>query len=484
MKFWQKAFLGILIVFIFSINVCLYLTSSYSFSLNMKRDTDRALGEYQLILNGVSETMDSLYYRDQALPTPSSTESLMRSYADYYKLQNVYFELKKSKQILFTNIPSQAKSDINTEGQTQSSNNTYTVKVLPSNGIHYLYITGNIGGLYSDYTLTYVRDLSELYNAHSQLTRYLITISTLVEIILTLVLLLILRKLTHPIRTMQKATKKIAGGVYDERIWIPGKDEFHDLAVNFNLMASSIQEKINELDKNAQDKQRLIDNLAHELRTPLTAIRGYAEYLQNAHTNEAKRLKAADYIISEIDRLKNLAFKLLDLALIRNSKLELQEIVPLELLKQVKLASELTLKEKGQKLVLYSTLDKLKGDSVLLQSLLINLVNNAAKASADHSTIELSAYFDSFPILEVKDSGCGMNEEQTALVCEPFYRVDKARSRSSGGVGLGLALCREITQMHGGELRIISSPGKGTKVQIVFTTSLQPSENSLILTEI
>ncbi|MHB8077501.1 sensor histidine kinase [Desulfosporosinus fructosivorans] len=476
MKFWQKTFLGILVVFIFAINICLYLTSNYSFSLNMKSETDRSLGEYQFITNGIYATMDSIYYREHAQPTPSSIQSLMRSYADYYKQQNVFFELKQSNQRLFTNIPSRAKFD-SSGGLTK---NTYTIKVLNSDGVHFLYIVGSLGGQYNDYTLTYVRNLSELYNNHSQLTRYLISISALVEIILTLVLLLLLKRLTLPIRIMQKATHKIAGGVYDERIYIPGKDEFHELAENFNQMTSSIQEKINELDKNAQDKQRLIDNLAHELRTPLTAIRGYAEYLQSAKTTEPNRIKAADYIISEIDRMKNLAFKLLDLALVRNSKLDLQELIPWELLNQVKVASESKLKEKNQTLTIDSTLTKLRGDSILLQSLLLNLIDNAAKASAEDSTIRLLAYFDSFPILEVRDSGCGMDAEQASLVCEPFYRVDQARSRSSGGVGLGLSLCREIAQLHGGELRISSCPGKGTTVQIVFTTSLQLAENSLM----
>jgi signal transduction histidine kinase len=73
-----------------------------------------------------------------------------------------------------------------------------------------------------------------------------------------------------------------------------------------------------------------------------------------------------------------------------------------------------------------------------------------------------------------------MDDKQTAMVCEPFYRVDAARSRSSGGVGLGLSLCREIARLHGAELVIKSVPGEGTVVRVVFTTSLQLSEDSLI----
>lgn len=442
----------------------------------MKRDTDRALGEYHFIVTDIREAMNSIYYREQSL-TPSSIENLMRSYADYYKKQNVFLELKHSNDLLFKNIPSAASSGINNENLTK---NTYKIHVLSNSGKNYLYISGKVGGQYQDYTLTYVRDLSELYHTHSQLTRYLITVSASVETVLTLVLLMLLRKLTHPIRIMQTATRKISSGVYDERINLPGKDEFHDLAENFNQMASSIQEKITELDKNVQDKQHLVDNLAHELRTPLTAIRGYAEYLENANASEQNRIKAAGYIVSETDRMQNLAFKLLDLALIKNNKLDVQQIIPLEILNQVKAVLEPKLKQKRIKLELYSSLKQLYGDSILLQSLLVNLVDNAVKASSADSSIQLSAYFDTVPIFEVRDFGCGMTEKQAALVCEPFYRVDKARSRSSGGIGLGLSLCREIAHLHGAKLRISSCPGKGTTVQIVFTTSLHPSENSIM----
>lgn len=352
----------------------------------------------------------------------------MGSYADYYKRQNIFFELRQGNKLIFTNMPLKTLVDTAT---TITQKYAFYAKVFQNNGIYYLHIGSKLGGLFEDYILTYVRDLSELYNTHAKLTRYLITVSVLVEILLALVLLLILRRLTRPIQN----TNKIAGGVYNERVSILGKDEFHDLAENFNLMASSIQEKITKLDKNAQNKQRLTDNLAHELRTPLTSIRGYAEYLQHTNANEQMRIKAAGYIISEIDRMKNLAFKLLDLALIKNTKLDLQEIIISEVFKEVKEALNSKLEERGIKLEVYSTLEKLTVDSILLQSLMINLIDNSINASSDNSTIELAAYHDKVPILEVRDSGFGMEEEQALLVCEPFYRVDNARSRSSGGAG-------------------------------------------------
>lgn len=476
MKFWQKAFIGILVVFIIALNICLYLTSKYSFALNVKRDTYRALGEYHFIVNGIYEAMNSISSRDESGPAQTSVERLMRPYSDYYRKQNVFLELRHSKEPVFSNIPAAYASGIDSEAV---SGNSYKIKVLSNGGKNYLYITGKLGGQYGDYTLTYVRDLAELYNFHAMLTRYLITVSASVETVLTLVLLFLLRRLTNPIRLLQKAAGKISGGVYSERISIPGRDEFHDLAENFNQMAANIQGKIGELDKNIQDKQRLVDNLAHELRTPLTAIRGYAEYLQGANTSEQNRIKASSYIISETDRMKSLAFKLLDLALIHNSKLDIQTVNPLELFHQAELSLRAKLREKDIRLDISSSLEQLQGDPVLLQSLLVNLADNAVKASPRGSSIQLSAYLDNGPVLEVKDWGCGMDEEQTDLVCEPFYRVDKARSRSSGGVGLGLTLCSEIAQLHGARLKIISQPGKGTAIQVIFTNCLQPPENSV-----
>lgn len=477
MKFWQKAFIGILVVFIVSINICIFLIAKYSFSLNMKRDTDRALGEYHFIIKGVNESLNTLYYQKKADLTVESAQSLMHSYADYYSRQNVYLKLMNSDKILFSNIPSSVQDNMKASDLNKKD---YRTQVMLKGGINYLYIIGKLNTETGNYNLVYVRNLTELYNVKAQLNNYLISVSAMVEIVLALILLLLLRKLTYPIRAMQNITTKIAGGVYDERISLPGKDEFHDLAENFNQMASSIQEKIAELDKTAQDKQRLVDNLAHELRTPLTAIRGYAQYLQNPNSRENDRIKASGYILSETDRMQKLAFKLLDLALVRNSTLDLQKIMTLDLFNDVNIVLEPKLKQKNIKLDIDYSLKEIIGDSVLLQSMLVNLIDNAVKASLSDSKIQLLAYFDTIPILEVRDFGCGMEAEQTALVCEPFYRVDKARSRSSGGIGLGLSLCREIAHLHGAEIKIDSRPGEGTKVRIIFTTPLQPSENFIM----
>lgn len=469
MKFWQKTFIVTLTVFIVSINLCLYLVAKYDYTQDMKRDADRALGEFHFISRSIYQTLDSMYFREQTMPVPDYMQNVMRSYAEYYAKQHVYLQLWNAGKPIFSNTPPEAGSEGSIERLMEDADGS-SIQMI--NDVNYLFIAGSVSERDGRYALVYVRDKSELYEEQSQLTRYLIIVSISMEIALALVLLLLLRKLTSPVRALQQAAHEIAGGVYDRRITVKGRDEFQELAASFNQMAGSIQEKINELDRTAQNKQRLVDNLAHELRTPLTAIRGYAEYLQNASGREQDRLKAANYILSETDRMQNLAFKLLDLALLSNSVIDMHSVAPQQLLDSVRQATEPKLQERHVRLNVSCTLRELTGDAVLLQSLLINLIDNAAKASAPGATIRLSAYEEAAPILEVQDFGCGMEEEQIVLVCEPFYRVDQARTRHAGGAGLGLALCRQIATLHGAELAIQSRPGAGTTVRIVFYNSI------------
>lgn len=108
---------------------------------------------------------------------------------------------------------------------------------------------------------------------------------------------------------------------------------------------------------------------------------------------------------------------------------------------------------------------EVKGDSDLLESLLINLIDNAAKASAPGSVVWLVGKKNE---ITVEDEGFGIPDEEIARVTEAFYMVDKARSRKAGGCGLGLALCSRIAKLHGARLVIESRQGEGTTVRVQF----------------
>ena len=108
-------------------------------------------------------------------------------------------------------------------------------------------------------------------------------------------------------------------------------------------------------------------------------------------------------------------------------------------------------------------------NKTLVELLLSNLTENAIKACRNGGKVELSAYeLDSSAVICVKDSGVGMTKEQLDHITEPFYRIDKSRSRAEGGTGLGLALCVTIAEAHGARLQFASVPGKGTQVSLYF----------------
>ena len=116
----------------------------------------------------------------------------------------------------------------------------------------------------------------------------------------------------------------------------------------------------------------------------------------------------------------------------------------------------------------------IRGDRELLSLLVNNLAVNAIHASEPGTTITLTALPDGF---SVQDQGIGMTAEVLEHACEPFWKADKARTRRNGGAGLGLSLCRRIAELHQGELRFESEPGKGTTV--TFTTPLQDVDDSI-----
>jgi signal transduction histidine kinase len=216
-----------------------------------------------------------------------------------------------------------------------------------------------------------------------------------------------------------------------------------------------------------------VDNFAHEIRTPLTSIYGYAEYMQKARLGEAEIIESAQSILSEALYMRKLADSLLELAALRDYAATQRQICLSLLFEDVTKSLQVMMRRKKAEIICVCEADTIIGQEDLLRSLLLNLAVNALKACPETGgIIRLEAKEDAGQtILSVTDNGCGIPAESIAKVTEPFYRVDKARSRETGGAGLGLALCRQIAAAHGAELRIESEPGIGTKISIIFTTS-------------
>jgi signal transduction histidine kinase len=212
-------------------------------------------------------------------------------------------------------------------------------------------------------------------------------------------------------------------------------------------------------------KQQFIDNFTHEIRSPLTSIYGYAEYLQKAPYDEDTTIKATQTIMNEANHIKMIATSLLKLATLRNYSPAKTEISIPQLFEDVRQ----TLNTKTN-FVCKNEIDTMAGQEDLIKSLIMNLCTNAVRANATDISLEATGLQAGNVTLSVSDNGCGISSDDITKITEPFYRVDKSRSREHGGVGLGLTLCKQITEAHGAVMHIESVLGEGTTVKITFTT--------------
>ena len=192
--------------------------------------------------------------------------------------------------------------------------------------------------------------------------------------------------------------------------------------------------------------------------------------LRHVKLNDEQKDRALEHISREGKRLEKLSGKMLQmLGLHQNDSIKMESHYIGELLEHVvQLEAEQAAQRQIQLQTEYEDFS-MKMDDELMESLLVNLIDNALRATEAGGRITVKAYKESGrKILEVADNGRGIPQEELGKITEAFYMVDKSRSRQEGGAGLGLALCVKIAEVHGGRLDITSQLGTGTKVRVIF----------------
>ena len=248
------------------------------------------------------------------------------------------------------------------------------------------------------------------------------------------------------------------------RIAIRGRDELAELATDFNSMADAIEANIGELHERAERQQAFINDMSHEMKTPVTSILLNAEMLLGRRVAPEVFSNALERIYDQGKWLERLSQKLMTLVMLQG-EIELREESVAELFEAVKGTTEGVLQEKKMELVTDCGMDTLPMDFDLMRSALANLVENAKRASSEGQAITLAAHGN---VIEVIDHGKGIPVEEIARITEPFYMVDRSRSKLNGGSGLGLALVQRIVEAHGAKLAIESAENVGTTMRIVF----------------
>lgn len=318
--------------------------------------------------------------------------------------------------------------------------------------------------LTSEVIMLLLSDVSALYDMRTELRQTFLLVSAVGAVLLALMSWLIASRFTRPIAKLTNAAEALSEGNESAALPVQRKDELGTLARSFEKMQKAVKTREDDLRQEAAKRQSMLDALAHEMRTPLCSLLGNARYLQMPITDEERR-EVVDDMAKEIKRLSDMDAQLMKLTQLRDEALEWEDVALLPLLNET--AQRVQAQTDGIRIIVEGRNSIIAGDRELLSMLADNLTVNAVRASKEGQTVVLTAQHNGF---SVKDQGCGMTQEQLEHAFEPFYKADKARTRAHGGAGLGLTVCKQIADLHDGQLSFRSEFGKGTQVD--FTTSL------------
>lgn len=296
----------------------------------------------------------------------------------------------------------------------------------------------------------------------------------------------------RPLFHVEKTAGRIAGGDFSQRVETsaPADTEIGRLSRSLNVMLEHIEQAFSEKEASEQKMRRFIQDASHELRTPLVTVRGFAElYRQGGVSDNPEAVGAAmDRIESEAKRMGNLVEDMLTLA--RLDEQRPLQLAPVDLnLIAHDTAMDMSVNAPDREVRVIG-LDggtprpaPVVGDEGKIRQIVTNLVTNALRYTPEGTPIDLAVGTDSLiegrpdSVLEVRDHGEGIPEEDVEKIFQRFYRADKARDRETGGTGLGLAICAAIAAQHDGTIRHRETEGGGATM-VLRLPMVEPSDQS------
>ena len=325
---------------------------------------------------------------------------------------------------------------------------------------------------YSVYT---VLDLTSL---HGEIRQMALTTAARMggAMLLGLVLIVALIQYTmKPLEKLSNAAGRIADGNYTQRTGIRRKDEIGDLSQSFDRMADSVEDTVSTLQEQNRRQKLFIGAVSHEFKTPLTSLLLNADSLQNTYMTEEEQLDTVANMEKQCRWLEKMTGSLLKL-LSAEKAIDLQAVPLGGLMESLRESCEDVLTQYQVNLEIACDDTVLLLDRNLMQCALVNLVQHAAKASRPGQSVEVYVHGTSIQII---DHGKGIPQEDLPRILEPFYMVDKSRSKKQGGTGLGLALVNEIVKAHRGTLEIESTVNSGTTVTLSLPESMAEKRNGI-----
>jgi heavy metal sensor kinase len=285
---------------------------------------------------------------------------------------------------------------------------------------------------------------------------------------------LLMRRALRPVDEITQSAERITSRNLSERLPAPQTgDEIERLSVGLNRM-------IARLDESFQHIHRFSADASHELRTPLTILRGELEAAVQQPQITPELRETLGSALEETERLSRIVESLMAIARLDagEAKVELAHFDLAELTSSTTEQMRLLAEDKNIALRCEAKQHVgIEGDRSRLKQVIVNLVDNAIKYTPAGGHVGVKVYTSNgFGVLEVNDNGMGIPAEALPHIFERFYRVDKARSRQMGGAGLGLSIIKAIVTAHGGQVKVESVEGKGSRFLVELPIAEKTSE--------
>ena len=304
----------------------------------------------------------------------------------------------------------------------------------------------------------------QVYNNKADYKKSSLLFSTLLSLLGGVITFFISGHALKPLCDFSKKIEEVqAQNLSDSRIEENKFSELNQLSVSYNKMLKRLSEAF-------EMQRQFTANAAHELRTPLAVMQLQIDlYNSSKHLdNDTSAQQTISMITEQTERLSKMVRTLLDMSELQTIARD-EEIAIAALVEEVLADLEPLAQEKGINLIEKCDNVLLMGSDILIYRLVYNLVENAIKYNFSGGTVTVTATQQNSQLhLTVEDTGNGIPEELKERIFEPFFRLDKSRSRELGGVGLGLALVREIVKVHNGNILVKNNVNSGTTFEVIF----------------
>jgi signal transduction histidine kinase len=318
--------------------------------------------------------------------------------------------------------------------------------------------------------------IPDVYELQRSIIRFYLNSVGVSVIIVILLAYIFSRRISKPLKEINKTARIIAGGEFQKRLNIKSRDEIGELATSFNNM-------IEALGHLEEMRRAFIANISHELRTPMTSIRGFIEGILDGTIPTERQDYYLTIVRDEVNRMNRLVNDILDLARMEAGevKLNLIEFNINELVRRTVIKIESLLVSKNIDIEACFEEDDMYviGDLDSIERVILNLVHNAVKFTQEGGKIKISTFKKRDRIcISIEDNGPGISNEEISLIWDRFYKSDKSRGKDKSGTGLGLAIVKNIISEHGQEIVVESESGHGAKFTFTLNKSVDKGGQS------